>query len=75
MEEFVSKFAEQFDGVELGTITEKTVFKDLEDWSSVVSLYTIGMIDSEYGVQISGDDLKNANTVKDLYSRVMELKG
>ena len=32
-----------------------------------MSLAIIAMVDEEYGVRIKGDDIKNANTIEDLF--------
>ena len=37
-EEFVQNFANQFDETDASEITIKTVFKDLDEWSSLLSL-------------------------------------
>jgi len=73
-EEFVQNFANQFDETDESEITINTVFKDLEEWSSLQSLSVIAMCDEEYDVKIKGDDIRNANTVEDLYNIVVERK-
>ena len=35
-------------------ITEKTIFIELEEWSSLTALSIIAMVDEEYGVKITG---------------------
>ena len=73
-EEFVQNFADQFDETDASEITIKTVFKDLDEWSSLLSLSVIAMCDEEYDVKIKGDDIRNANTVEDLFNIVMSRK-
>lgn len=65
-DEFVQNFANQFDETDASKILMNTNFKDLEEWSSLLSLSIIAMCDEEYDVKIKGDDIKNANTVEDL---------
>lgn len=69
-EEFVKNFADQFDSADATEINLKTIFKDLNEWSSMLSLSIIAMCDEEYNVKIKGDDIKNAITVEDLYKIV-----
>jgi len=69
-EEFVQSFTDQFDETDASEITLKTVFKNLDEWSSLLSLSVIAMCDEEYDVRIMGDDIKNAITVEDLYNIV-----
>lgn len=70
LNDFIAKFAEQFDDTDPSEFTPETEFKDLEEWSSLTALSIIAMIDEEYDIQIKGDDIKKANTVKDLYNIV-----
>ena len=45
LEEFVALFAEQFDETDASEITATTVFHDLEEWSSLIGLSVIAMVD------------------------------
>lgn len=69
-EEFIQNFADQFDETDSSQINLTTVFKDLDEWSSLLSLSIIAMCDEEYDVKIKGDDIKNAQTINDLYEIV-----
>lgn len=73
--EFIEKFAEQFDDTPAEEIEAETVFRDLDEWSSLTALSVIAMVDDEYGVTLKGDDIKNATTVNDIFDRVVALKG
>lgn len=70
IKEFVENFANQFDETDPSEITASTNFRDLEEWSSLTALSIIAMVDEEYDVTLKGDDIKNANTVEDLYNTV-----
>ena len=73
-EDFLENFANQFDETDESEITINTAFKDLEEWSSLLSLSIIAMCDEEYDVKIKGDDIRNAVTVEDLYNIVIDRK-
>ena len=70
LNDFVVKFAEQFDDTDPAEIKADTLFHDLDEWSSLIALSVIAMIDDEYDVAVKGDDIKNANTVEDLFNTV-----
>ncbi len=72
LEEFVELFAEQFDDTDPSEIQANTVFRDLDEWSSLIGLSLIAMVDEEFDVALKGDDVKNSVTVEDLYKRVIE---
>lgn len=70
LNDFIENFAEQFDDTEAVEFKADTVFKELDEWSSLIALSVIAMVDEEYDVAIKGDDIKNANTVEDLFNVV-----
>jgi len=71
LEQFIENFADLFDETAPDTINATTQFKDLEEWSSLVALSVIAMIDEEYDVEFRGDDIRNSTTVEDLYNIVL----
>lgn len=71
LDDFVALFAEQFDETDASEITATTVFHDLDEWSSLIGLSVIAMVDEEFDVALKGDDVKNAITVEDLYNNVV----
>ena len=70
LNEFVELFAEQFDETDVSEITPSTVFHELEEYSSLIALSIIAMVDEEFDVTIKGDDMRAAVTVEDLYNTV-----
>ena len=71
LDEFVALFAEQFDDTDPSEITATTEFHELDEWSSLIGLSVIAMVDEEFDVALKGDDVKNAVTVEDLYHNVI----
>jgi len=71
LDEFVVLFAEQFDDTDASVIKAETVFHNLDEWSSLIGLSIIAMVDEEFYVALKGDDVKNAVTVEDLYKNVI----
>lgn len=71
LEEFVALFAEQFDETDASEITATTVFHDLDEWSSLIGLSIIAMVDEEFDVTLKGDDVRTSVTVEDLYNKVI----
>lgn len=70
LKSFIENFAAQFDETDASVFTAETKFRDLEEWSSLIGLSLIAMIDEEYDITLKGDDIKNANTIEDLYNTV-----
>lgn len=74
IKEFVENFANQFDETDSAEITEKTNFRELEEWSSLIGLSVIAMVDEEYDVTLRGEDMRKANTVEELFDIVKSKK-
>lgn len=68
--DFIKKFADQFDDTDASEITVDTNFRDLDEWSSMTGLSVLNMCDNEYGVSLTFDELKQAVTVKNLFDIV-----
>ena len=71
LDEFVALFAEQFDDTDPSEINATTVFHDLDEWSSLIGLSVIAMVDEEFDVALKGDELRAAVTVSDLYNTII----
>lgn len=70
LNEFIEKFAEQFDDVDVSSLTAETKFREIEGYTSLVALLIITMIDEEYNVTVTGDDMKKQVTINDLFNLV-----
>jgi acyl carrier protein len=74
LNDFVQNFASQFDETDSNEFSPETKFKDLGEWSSLIALSIIAMLDEEYDTILKGDDIRNANTINDLYILVKNKK-
>jgi len=70
MNEFIQHFAEQFEETEESVFTPETKFRDLDEWSSLIALSVMAMVDEEYDVQLKADEMRNANTIQELFDKV-----
>ena len=72
LDQFIEYFAGLFDETPPETINASTHFKELEEWSSLVALSVIAMVDEEYDVEFRGDDIRDSQTVEELYRAVVK---
>ena len=70
IKDFIRHFAEQFDDTELNEFLPETVFHELDEYSSLIALSIISMVDEEYGVTIGAEEMSAAVTIEDLYNAV-----
>lgn len=74
LDEFIALFAEQFDETDISEFKAETEFKALNEWSSLIALSIIAMVDDEFDVVLKGDDIKKSKTIEDLYKLVESSK-
>ena len=70
IEKFIENFANQFDETDVSQFKTNTIFRELDEWSSIMALTIIAMINEEYDVQLKGDDMRNSNTIEELFNVV-----
>jgi acyl carrier protein len=73
LNEFVQLFAKVFEETPIEEFKPSTIFKDIDEWDSLIALSVISVIDDELNKEISGADLRNSKTIEDLYKLVMAL--
>lgn len=67
---FVENFANQFDDSDDVVFSENLEFRNIDEWSSLIALSIIAMVDEEYNIVLGGEDLRNANTIGELFEIV-----
>ena len=70
LDQFIENFADLFDETDADDIKATTRFKDVDEWSSLLALSVIAMVDEEYDVEFKGDDIRGSETVEDLFNIV-----
>lgn len=70
LSKFVSDFANQFDDTDVSEIQADTVFHELGEWGSLIGMSLIAMVKTEYGKTITGKEIRECVTVKDLFELI-----
>jgi acyl carrier protein len=71
MNEFISELTEI---LEVDELSPNSNLQDLPEFDSLSMLSIIAMIDSNFGVNLSADKVRNAGTPERLYALVQEMK-
>jgi acyl carrier protein len=71
MDKFLEHIAEIFENTPKDQISLNSKFKSFDEWDSLMALSLIAMFDSEYNVKLSGDQIRTANTLDDLYKQTL----
>lgn len=70
IQDFIENFADQFEDTDPSEITATTNYRELEEWSSLIALSIIAMVDDEYDVTLKGDDITGCSTIEELFNLV-----
>lgn len=68
---FVQNFASQFEETPIKDFSSQTKFKELDEWSSMNALIIIAMVDELYKVRLTGNEIKESNTIQDIFDIVV----
>ena len=67
LQNFIQNIVDLFDDIDTSNFSALTDFKDNDEWNSLLALSVIAMVDEEYGVIITSDEIKQAKTIEELY--------
>ena len=70
LQDFIQKFAEQFDETDASEIQAGTIFQELDEWSSMTAMAIIAFVKTEYGKTVTGREIRSCETVEDLFNLV-----
>lgn len=67
---FLQNFLSVLDDTDEALITNETIFRDLDEWDSLTALSLIAMVDEEYSLKLTGDDIKTSTTLQDIFEKI-----
>lgn len=70
IKDFIQHFAEQLDETDVNDLSPETAFHELDEYSSIIALSIIAMIDEEYGVAVNAKEMTSSVTIEDLFNVV-----
>lgn len=70
----IENLATEFEISEPSMLTPSTSFRGMKEWSSMHALIIIAIVNAEYDVMITGNDLIQIDTVQDLYDLIVSRK-
>ncbi|MGD0583686.1 MAG: acyl carrier protein [Bacteroidales bacterium] len=70
IDEFVKNFSELFEETDARGFKPSTQFREIEEWSSLLALSVIAMVDEKYHVSLTGDDIRNSTDINDIFNIV-----
>jgi len=74
MQDFIKNFGNQFDDANVDDFTPATKFREEEEWTSLTALAVLNMIGKKYGIILKADEMKQTNTIQELFDLVNSKK-
>ena len=65
---------EAFDETEFEEFQPETVYRDLDEWSSLTGLAILNMIDKKYGVKVTATEIKGTTTIESIFNLIQSKK-
>jgi acyl carrier protein len=72
--DFILKLEQELESFPENSIKPDSDLKSFPEWSSMYALIIIALIDTEYNVTITGEDLRNMKSVQELYDLILSRK-
>lgn len=70
MSEFIELLKENIDGLQKEELAIGTCLSKIEAWDSLAVLTLLGLVEEQYGCELSGAAVSQARTIGDLYQLV-----
>jgi acyl carrier protein len=68
IQNFLTQLQSIFENTNPDEIRQDTLFRDLEEWDSFLGLSLMALVDEQYKVKLTGDELLKSNTFADVFS-------
>lgn len=75
LQTFIRNLARDFDHVDPERLDANTRFLDMPDWTSLQALIVVVGFERDYGVTMSEDEFRGAETLEDLHGIVVRKMG
>jgi len=72
---FTTGFAEIFEDEDASIFNEGTCYQELDEWSSLTVLGVIAFIKTSCGVTVTGKEIRDCETIRELFDFVNSKKG
>lgn len=74
LNQFVAAVAAELSETDPKTIGPKTVFRDLEEWSSLFAIDVFAILSQNNNINVNIYDLTDCETIEDIYYTIQKLQ-
>lgn len=72
--DLIKNLATEFEITDPSKLSPSTSFRGMKEWSSMHALIIIAIVNADYDVTITGNDLMQIDTVQDLFDIIVSRK-
>ncbi len=72
VKDFILKIEAEFEYLEPGKLKPESIFREVFEWNSVNALILIALVNTEYNVVITADDLRSSKTINDIFKIIQK---
>lgn len=72
IETFIDQISDEFTETDRSQLNPNTKFREIDEWTSLLNLSLSVMINDNYYVVLSGRELREVNTIQELFDKVKE---
>jgi acyl carrier protein len=70
LDDFVKNFANLFEDTDASAISADTVYQDLDEWGSLITMSIVAMVRTKYNKAITGKEIHSCETIAELFDLV-----
>jgi acyl carrier protein len=74
IDDLINHIENEFEELNVGTLKSSSSIKDIDGWSSMHALILIALVDSQYDILLTGEELRSIMTVQDLFDTILSRK-
>jgi len=74
IQELISHIENEFEELQEGSLKSTSSIKEMDGWSSMHALILIALVDSHYDILLTGEELRNVESVQDLFDTICSRK-
>lgn len=68
--DFIQNFANLFEDTEASEFSAETVYQDLDEWSSLITMSVVAMVRTKYNKVVTGKEIHSCETIAELFNLI-----
>ncbi len=70
LNDFIQNFANLFEDTGASEFSAETVYQDLDEWSSLITMSVVAMVRTKYNKAVTGKEIHSCETIAELFDLV-----